>query len=109
MNCSEVPSWLYGYQRYVKTSKENRDLLETGGIDNVASSFPEGVEELEAHLLVHFTHTNLGPGGLSNAHPTELEGRDMDTSALGELTEVTETGLGGFGGDEAGHCCFRKS
>ena len=79
--------------------------LKVGSVDQVTTTLPEGVEELEAHLLRHFAHTHLGPrGGIPNTHPSELEGRGMDAGALGKLAKVAKGSWRCSRRYKAGHC-----
>ena len=78
-------------------------LVVACGVDEVAALLPESVEQLEAGFLRHVAHADLGPGRLADAHASELERRDVNASARGELTEVAELRGGLFGGGEESH------
>ena len=78
-------------------------LVAVGGVDEVAALVVEGVEELEAGLLVHRAKANLLPL-VSDAHSTETERGDVDASEGGELAVLAEVGRRGrSGGAEVGH------
>lgn len=68
-------------------------LLAVRGINEVTPRLVVRVQELETGVLVHGTHTNLVPL-ISNAHGTELQGRDMDTGIGGQLAVDAQLGLG---------------
>lgn len=63
--------------------------LVVGSVDKVPATVVEGVEELEAVYLVHGTHTSSCPL-VTNAHGTELKGRDIDACIWREATEASE-------------------
>ena len=78
-------------------------LVTVRRVDEVTAGFDEGVEKLEALLLVHGTH-EVFPR-LTDAHGTEGEWRDTYTGMLGENTETTERGLRlRCGLEKVGHC-----
>ena len=59
-------------------------LVVVGGVDEVSACFVEGVEQLEAALLVHRAHADLVPL-VADAHSAEAQRRDMDTGKQREL------------------------
>ena len=70
--------------------------LDIGGIDKVAACVEVGIEQLEAALLVHRAEPNVRPL-VTDAHGTELDGRDVDASERSESPVATELGLGLWG------------
>ena len=74
-------------------TKKYRDLLDVCRIDEVAPSFEEGIQELEAGLLVHGPHTDLVPL-VTDRHRTEADGRDADACERAEDAIAPESGWG---------------
>ena len=64
---------------YINLASKKCDILAVGGVDEVTTALVKGVEELEARLFVHAAHAFICPL-ITNAHCSEHEGRDIDTS-----------------------------
>ena len=73
--------------------KVTEDVLIVRSVDEVASSVIVRVEELHTAFLVHRAHTVGGPL-VSDAHRTELDGRDVYTSVGVKLSVIAQLGLG---------------
>ena len=76
--------------------------LVIGRVDEVTTSFVVGIEQLETVLLVLAAQADLGPL-VTDAHPTELNRRDVHTSVRRELAMDTELRLGFGSGCEDTH------
>ena len=83
----------------------SRCILVISGVDEVSTGLVEGVQQLEAALLVHSSHAHLALVPLvADVHGTELDGRDMNTRVGSQLAVVAKLSLGlGRGFHEGGH------
>lgn len=81
-------------------------VLVIGGIDKVPAVIIIRVQKLETGGLVHRSHSSVCPL-VTDAHGTELEGRNMDTRVGREATETSELGGRLWGGRKERHfgCC----
>lgn len=93
MNSSDDSSWLARGQSRLRALSESRNSLSISSVDGIAACSVEGVEQLEATLLVHAAHAKRFPL-VADAHSAELDGRDMDTCTGREGPVDTELGGG---------------
>jgi hypothetical protein len=89
MNISEDSFWL---QIWLKKSRQNWEVhsLIVGSIDEIAPSLKESVQELEAGCFVHGSEADGSPG-VSNAHGSKNQWRNMDGSMLGQSPITPES------------------
>ena len=88
------------------TATEGIDSLGVGSINEVTARLVERVKELEAALLVHLPEPEFPPL-VADAHPTEADGRDMQTSEWGELAVTAKFCLRSRRRCE-GHCAIGR-